>query len=154
MGRKLSPVMTESSKPDFSDFTALAAEACDLWQEHLSSYAQNPENRMHLMSFVEPQRQLLSRLFTDYTAMMQKARYDQPPKSAPSSKSDGSSADNAESAPFPTRTAATGAAPDDTALRLAQLAHRVAQLEQHIAELDKRLAQTGPRKNPRSRQTD
>ena len=125
--------MTESTKTSSPDLAALAAEACDLWQEHLAGYAGNPDARAAMMQMMEPQRQMLAGLFADYTTMMQNAGH------APQSSPHTPSTDASQTA---AGTATSGTASDDIALRMAQLAHRVAQLEKRCLELEKKLART------------
>ena len=60
-------VMTEE-KPDPSrDLQALAGEACDLWQEHLATYANDPKAKEELMRLLAPSRQL----FAEWASLMQ-----------------------------------------------------------------------------------
>ena len=140
---KLTRIMTSSSKPNYSDLTSLAAEACDLWQEHLSTIAQSPDAKATLMSMVEPQRQLFASLFADYAAMMQNARHDTTPQPRPSPhKPEGTSAFSSGAHDAAQGAESTDPASNDVTLRLAQLALRVAQLEQHIAGLEERLGQS------------
>ncbi|MDX2028767.1 MAG: hypothetical protein SFW62_09065 [Alphaproteobacteria bacterium] len=123
-----------------ADLTALAAEALDLWQEHLASYAADPKAKKEMMRLLEPSR----RLFADWATMMQHGPY-------------GTSASaSAKSAVAAARPEAARPASDDGALRLAQLAHRVAELEKRLAELESggagKAAKTGqPSAKPKSR---
>lgn len=130
--------MTTSSKTEIPDLTALAAEACDLWQEHLATYAQDPEAKAAMLRMMEPQRQLLSGLFADYATMVQNAQHGSHPSTP--------RAHTASDAPTSGPTAASSSS-DDIALRVAQLAHRVAYLEKHCAELEKRLGRYEHRRN-------
>jgi hypothetical protein len=122
-----------TQKPDLTDINKLAIEACDMWQEHLSTLASDPSARAELTRFLEPQR----RLFADWAAMMQQ----------------GGSHDAKRQTPNATETAPAAAAPSgvahgDDALRVAQLALRVAELEKRIAQLEKREPNTprGPQR--------
>ncbi|MDP9126688.1 MAG: hypothetical protein M3N08_00310 [Pseudomonadota bacterium] len=113
----------ESEKTTAPDLAALAAEALDLWQEHLALSASDPKAKAELMSLLEPSR----RLFADWTTMMQKGAYGTHPASAQSD------------APLrPSGAAPAGPSSDDGALRIAQLAHRVAELEKRLAKLESR----------------
>jgi hypothetical protein len=124
-----------TAKPDIPDINALAIEACDMWQEHLSTLANDPTARAELTRFLEPQR----RLFADWAAMMQQ----------------GGKHESHSAKPEPAKTAATpspappssagasasgGAAHGDDALRVAQLALRVAELEKRLAQLESKAA--------------
>lgn len=114
-----------SEKLPPADLQALAAEALDLWQEHLAMTASDPVAKTEIMKLLEPSR----RMFADWATMMQNGPYaaNASPKSA--------TANVIKDGP-----ASTGAASDDGALRIAQLAHRVAELEKRIAQLEARVA--------------
>lgn len=105
-----------------ADMTALAAELLDLWQEHLTAYAADPRAKAELMHFLEPQR----RLFAEWGALMQNG-FNGP------GFSQGYASGHQAPASQP---AATAAASDDSALRMAQLAHRVGELEKRLAEFE------------------
>ncbi|MDR3423591.1 MAG: hypothetical protein P4M13_00720 [Alphaproteobacteria bacterium] len=129
-----------TKQPDLSDINALAIEACDMWQEHLSTLASDPKAREELTRFLEPQR----RLFADWAAMMQQGGSygNSNAKAEPSSGE--SPADAASSAkPDPSVGAAAATASGDAAhgndpLRVAQLALRLAELEKRVAQLESR----------------
>jgi hypothetical protein len=135
-----------ADKPfDLSELTTLAAEACDLWQEHLAASASDPRAHAELVKMLEPQRQLFSTLFADYAAMMQNGKHAASPAAQPFTASTASAAATPHAAtPRPASAAATS---DDGALRLAQLAHRVADLERRVADLEQR--EPAPAKTPR-----
>ena len=112
--------------PSLPDFAALAAEACDLWQEQLSAVADNGVARAELMRLLEPSR----RLFADWAAMMQTSAHGDSPFTG------GRGAQAARSTATASRAAPPGAASDDGALRLAQLTHHVAELERRLVRLE------------------
>lgn len=135
------------------DFAALAAEACDMWQEHLATCASDPKAREELMRLLEPSR----RMFADWTTLVQNANhgYGAPPTSADSHASGPTApCGNGPNAAAATRAApardehdsgeagteTARMAPDDIIVRLAQLAHRMAErmaeLEQRVAKLE------------------
>lgn len=137
--------------PDFTDINALAIEACDMWQEHLSSLASDPAARADLTRFLEPQR----RLFADWAAMMQQGGIHAPPSSEkeeqPTSDEPAARADDAprptaaEPEPEPEPAADPVSVPPqsfaasvDDPLRVAQLALRLAELEKRVAQLESR----------------
>jgi hypothetical protein len=132
-------------KPQFPDLNALAIEACDMWQDHLSTLASDPNARAELTRYLEPQR----RLFADWAAMMQQgvAQATTPPQQGASHEShsakntEKSAADSAAS-PTSTTKASGGSAHGDDPLRAAQLALRVAELEKRIAQLESKLAES------------
>jgi len=110
--------------PDISppDLEALASEVCDLWQDYINALAGQSAAKADFVRLLEPQR----RLFADFMTMMQHGR-------------DGT-ASPASTAAKP-HAASAGAAPpagssDDSALRMAQLAHRVAELEKRLNRLE------------------
>jgi len=119
--------------PDFSDMNALALEACDMWQEHLSNFANNPDARSEMMRFLEPQR----RMFADWASLMQQGVYgtgnarSDTTKPEPAEQSASTEAESASAA-----TAQSSAAHGDDSLRLAQLALRLAELEKRVAQLE------------------
>jgi len=117
-----------TQKPDLADINKLAIEACDMWQEHLSTLASDPSARAELTRFLEPQR----RLFADWAAMMQQG-------GSHDAKRSTASTPNADATASPPPSAAPGGATHgDDSLRVAQLALRVAELEKRIAQLEKR----------------
>jgi hypothetical protein len=136
--------------PDLTDINALAIEACDMWQDHLSSLANDPTARAELTRFLEPQR----RLFADWAAMMQQGASHEPTRAKPAATAEGAA--KPESAPAPSAPATSvkqepgvntaAAAPSSSAaygddpLRAAQLALRVAELEKRIVQLESLLA--------------
>jgi len=132
--------MATTKPPDFPDINALAMEACDMWQEHLSSLANNPSARAELTRFLEPQR----RLFADWAAMMRQGGSNDPnraPETPAAAKNDARSESTAPAAgTAPSSTAAGGAAHGDDPLRVAQLALRLAELEKRVAELEQHAA--------------
>jgi hypothetical protein len=127
--------MTEK-KPDPPDINALALEACDMWQEHLSNLANDPSARAELTRFLEPQR----RLFADWAAMMQQggshgtSRAQEEPAAKPNN-------DVGPTSPAPAAPATPSgvAAHGDDPLRVAQLALRLAELEKRVAQLESRI---------------
>ena len=124
-----------SEKPLPSDLTALAAEALDLWQDHLATASSDPKAKAEMMKLLEPSRQM----FADWVSMMQHGAHatTATAKHAHTNASGGA-----------TRTEAARPASDDGALRIAQLAHRVAELEKRLAQLESRGASTAA-KTPR-----
>jgi hypothetical protein len=155
-----------AKQPDFTDLNALAIEACDMWQEHLSTFAKDPHARAELTRFLEPQR----RLFADWAAMMQQggkhesthethqaspepaasqpaAAQPAPPQS-PSQQQPHSSQPHASQATPP-----RGAAYGDDPLRTAQLALRVAELEKRLVQLERQLADASGRDVGTARRT-
>ncbi|HUY68436.1 MAG TPA: hypothetical protein VMV79_03955 [Alphaproteobacteria bacterium] len=138
----------EKNPPD-TDFDALAAEALDLWQEHLASYATDPKAKNELMRMMEPARQW----FADWAAMMQHGAYGANlfGKGAPAGGAGGGTAgahrgarqqggDRTGGAAGAARAASAGTAPGHGTFGVAQLARHVAELEKRVAELEKRLA--------------
>lgn len=121
--------MASSEKPP-ADLNALAAEALDLWQEHLAMAASDPAAKAEMMKLLEPSRQV----FADWATMMQAGPY----ANAASAKSATGHAAGKPSAAAQTAHGAEAARPasDDGALRIAQLAHRVAELEKRLAKLE------------------
>ena len=141
-----------AQQPDFSDLNKLAIEACDLWQEHLSSFAKDPAARAELTRFLEPQR----RMFADWVQMMRQAPASAPadrrpsagetpherPRPAPEPASSQPAADSVRNdarsdANLPP---SRGVEHGDDALRVAQLAYRVAELERRLAQLESKSA--------------
>lgn len=132
------------------DFAALASEACDMWQEHLATCANDPKAREELMRLLEPSR----RMFADWTTLVQNATHGHGARQ-PSPDSSGSgpaargsngqshaatpptAATNSEQDSAETGAEASRVAPDDIIVRLAQLAHRMAE---RMAELEQRVA--------------
>ncbi|MDE2030065.1 MAG: hypothetical protein KGI97_05815 [Alphaproteobacteria bacterium] len=133
-----------ASQPDFSDLNALAIEACDMWQEHLSTLANDPAARAELTRFLEPQR----RLFADWAAMMQKGAFHTGNKDA-TQQGGGQHDDSSQRSPHTGDAGGAGTAPanetappsrgddaGDDPLRVAQLAYRLAELEKRVAALE------------------
>jgi hypothetical protein len=128
--------MTETKTPNLTDINALAMEACDMWQEHLSSLANDPSARAELTRFLEPQR----RLFTDWAAMIRQGGVNEPDRASaePSARKDDAAPEPAASA----TAASASATPSGTAthrddpLRVAQLALNLAELEKRVAKLE------------------
>jgi hypothetical protein len=122
--------------PEFSDINALAMEACDMWQEHLSNLANNPTARAELTRFLEPQR----RLFADWASMMRQGGTDDPnrAKEDPSATKNSASPDPSAAGASASAAASGGTAHGDDPLRVAQLALRLAELEKRVAELESR----------------
>ncbi|HEU0118700.1 MAG TPA: hypothetical protein VFR09_08725 [Alphaproteobacteria bacterium] len=124
--------MTSEKASTSADINALASEVMDLWQEHLAVYASDPKAKVELMRLLEPQRQL----FADWASMMQNGFH----AGNAASSSGSTPAAGSETGPSSTNVS-DGAAPapasfDDSALRLAQLAHRVAELEKRLKQLE------------------
>ena len=115
-----------TQKTDFPDLNTLAIEACDMWQDHLSTLANDPAARAELTRFLEPQR----KLFADWAAMMQQGGAYEP------QRTQASASPQADPAAAPSG----GAAHGDDPLRVAQLALRVAELEKRIVQLEARAA--------------
>ena len=120
------------------DLTAMAAEACALWQDHLNAVATDPKAQAEMMRLMEPSRQM----FAGWAQMMQNA-----PHAATAPATAQSSADAARPAP-------AESASDDGGLRLAQLAYRVAELEKRLALLESRRERTAAKTPRASRQRD
>ncbi|MBV8061174.1 MAG: hypothetical protein JO253_06585 [Alphaproteobacteria bacterium] len=128
MTRRTTTDDTATNKTAPADLTGLAAEALALWQEHLAALSENPKAKADMAAWMEPSR----RLFADWAAMMQNTGHANP---------FGHPAGTNPFAPAPFGAAPSGAAPtaaasDDSALRIAQLAHRVAELERRIGQLE------------------
>lgn len=133
-----------ANKAHPTDIHSLAAEVMDLWQEHLSLYASDPDAKAELIKLLEPQRQL----FADWTAMMQNNVH-----GTGAAKTDSSARTQAAS-PTVASAGAASAAPafDDGALRVAQLAHRLAELEKRVSQLESQIV-AGAAKTSRRRKT-
>ena len=148
--------MSENAKPDHTQadatadatqkMAALASDVCTMWQEHLAAVAADPAAKAELAQMLEPQRQAMTKLFADYTAMMQHAPHvHQQPHAPASGGAQHAPHEGAKPAPASEPAAPShGAAPaaaasDDSALRMAQLAHRVAVLEERLARIETRL---------------
>ena len=134
------------------DLNTLAIEACDMWQEHLSNIANNPEIRSEFTKFLEPQR----RLFADWAKFMQNGfpaaanpASDNPepekplepekppePQSKPTTETDFSSNASSEQQSNFQNTAQSSSSHNSDSLRVAQLALRVAELERRLAQLE------------------
>jgi hypothetical protein len=128
--------MSDKQAP-FSELNQLAIEACDMWQEHLSTLASNPDARSELTRFLEPQR----RLFADWASMMRQEGTGKREQEKASKQEN----DTTKPAPVPEPTTAPaeaprGAAHGDDSLRVAQLALRVAELEKRLAKLESKPA--------------
>jgi hypothetical protein len=119
-----------------SDIQALAAEVVDLWQDHLSVLATDPQAKAELMQLMEPQR----RLFADWAAMMQNGMHATGASPNPGQSQSQPAAASQPVAESAARAEAAADAFDDSALRLAQLAHRTAQLENRVSELERSIA--------------
>ena len=129
------------------DLNALAIEACDMWQEHLSSLASDPTARADLTRLLEPQR----RMFADWATMMQKGGK---PEQHTSQRASASATPKPEPTPTaaaaPSATTSGSATSGDDPLRVAQLALRVAELEKRIARLEAAAAKpSAPRRTQR-----
>ena len=133
--------MTGEKLDPSRDLGMLANEACDLWQEHLSSYAADPKAKAELMHLLAPSR----RLFAEWAAMMQNGSYGTNVfgKNGPAGQAGGATAGtaggrkpDAASPHHASRAETAGPASDGSALELAQLADRVARLEERLAGLD------------------
>jgi hypothetical protein len=125
-----------TTKPEMPDINALAIEACDMWQEHLSTLANDPSARAELTRFLEPQR----RLFADWAAMMQQGGKNESQRAKPNAAS-ATPPSSAEAAP-PRPASSSGTTHGDDPLRVAQLALRVAELEKRLAQLESKTAST------------
>jgi hypothetical protein len=117
---------SEKSLP--TDLNALAAEALDLWQEHLAAASSDPIAKAEMMRLLEPSR----RLFADWAAMMQSGAHATGASAKPSHTASPNAPAKAHGAE------AVWPASDDGTLRIAQLAHRVAELEKRVAKLESR----------------
>lgn len=129
-----------TTKNDMPDINALAIEACDMWQEHLSNFANDPAAREQLTRFLEPQR----RLFADWAAMMQQGgSYGTGSEKTGSGPAEAQADESQSPGNAAAPAAATGGdAHGDDALRVAQLALRLAELERRVAELESSLSFT------------
>ncbi|MCL2473635.1 MAG: hypothetical protein FWF23_01850 [Alphaproteobacteria bacterium] len=127
-----------NQKPDLN---ALAIEACDMWQEHLSNIANNPEVRSEFTKFLEPQR----RLFADWAKFLQNgfkpadstndAVKPEEPQQQPTPETVNASA-NSEQPSAPQNPSQSSSPYDSDSLHVAQLALRVAELERRLAQLE------------------
>lgn len=129
-----------TKQPDFADINALAIEACDMWQEHLSTFANDPAARAELTRFLEPQR----RLFADWASMMQQGGlhgFTDAKTNAADHPTSARTEDAEQRAPSPS--SPSNNAHGDDALRVAQLALRVAELEKRLAQLESRFDAAG-----------
>src|SRR5262245_13994274 len=61
------PYMSKDGPPPDPDLNTVAAEALDLWQEHLAAYGASPQSKAQLLNLLEP----MSRLFAEWALMMQ-----------------------------------------------------------------------------------
>jgi hypothetical protein len=144
--------MSDAKPTSLPDMNALAAEVCDLWQEHLAAYTEDPAAKAELMRLMEPSL----RLFAGWTEKAQTAPHGA--GSSPDRKTDagragthgGSGNDNTQAGNAAHGPAAAGSASDDGALRLAQLAYRVAELEKRLARIES-TSTSSAAKSPRSR---
>jgi hypothetical protein len=131
--------MTGEKTDPAHDLEALANEACDLWQEHLASYAADPKTRSELMRLLEPSR----RLFAEWAVLMQHG-----PHAEFFGKS-GTGPSLAKSGPsggaVPPRPAAARAASDGGVVPVARLADIVAGFEKRLARIEH-----GSAKSPRA----
>jgi hypothetical protein len=123
-----------TTKPEMPDINALAIEACDMWQEHLSTLANDPSARAELTRFLEPQR----RLFADWAAMMQQGGKHESQRAKPNAAAPTPAAQSEGAAPRPAPP--SGSTHGDDPLRVAQLALRVAELEKRLAQLESKAA--------------
>jgi hypothetical protein len=133
--------MTEEKSGPSSDLQALAQEACDLWHEHLSSYANDPKAKAELMRLMAPSRQL----FAEWATLMQNGAYGAAnlsktttagEKSGGEAQATGFCKHQTTSGAEASRTEAVGRASDGNADQFAELADRVAKLEERLARLD------------------
>jgi hypothetical protein len=132
--------MVEEKSGPSSDLHALAREACDLWQEHLASYANDPKAKAELMRLLTPSRQL----FAEWATMMQNDLYGATifgKNGSPGEKggrevgADGGSNPGSTGSHAPgSETARPSSGGSD--IKLTQLADRVARLEERLARLD------------------
>lgn len=122
--------MTDPARPPFSsDLNALALEALDLWQEHLTHLANDPKAKQDLAQLMEPSR----RLFAEW---MQKVQTPAPETAdVQPADQDGNAPPSPAVEPAPVPVTA-----DDGTLRLAQLALHVADLERRVGKLESRRA--------------
>ncbi len=137
--------MTEKrAKP--SDLSALAVEACDIWQEQLSNFSKDPAMRAELTRFLEPQR----RLFADWAAMMQQRESDHAQtdlsgneKTSPTGH-EAPQTSTESTKPTVGEAAVTEAASihANDPFRVADLAIRLAEIERRVAKLE---SLVGPR---------
>jgi hypothetical protein len=142
-----------TTKPsDLSNLNALAIEACDMWQEHLSTFAKDPSARAELTRFLEPQR----RIFADWATMMQQGATQQGagPETArqETNGAQSKSTSDAASAAAPKSAAAAPGSTThgDDPLRVAQLALRVAELEKRLTQLEGILSSGPSRRTQRA----
>ena len=160
--------MTSEKSALSHDLDALAREACDLWQEHLASYAADPKARAELMRALEPSR----RLFAEWAFLMQHGSYGKGffgknaagsagrPSAETSSDSTEGRRSGSPGAVGPAGAAAARPAFDGRNDVMARLADHAAQLEKRVAELEEKMAGLGsgndveadtPLRTPRSR---
>jgi len=103
------------------DLKAVAAEALDLWQEHLAAYGASPQSKAELLNLLEP----MSRLFAEWAMMMQYNAH------AP-----GDSPFDPRNTRFAAGTGAARTASGDRTDDVPGLSRRVAELEKRIRELE------------------
>lgn len=120
---------TQESKTQNPDWSKLAQEALDLWQEHLAAYAADPAAKEALTQLATPPLDMARQMFAEWSGMMQHGKHESAHDTPPSGD-DGS------------QTAERGRAPSDDgrALDMAELASRVAELERQLAGLQSQLA--------------
>lgn len=114
-----------TAKP-YPEMNQLAAEALDLWQEHLATLAADPKAKSDLAHIMEPSR----RMFAEWMEKAQNGQHGFASFTPPTG--------HAGNGPATNGSAPVAAAPDDGALRIAQLALHVAELERRVAKLESR----------------
>ena len=137
--------MTDKKADPSQNLQTLAAEACDLWQEHLAAYATDPKAKAELMRLLEPSR----RLFAEWAGLMQHGLYGGSTFGKGSTGSKSGTAASAFGSHHGEAGSSAGAATarssfGDGALDVARLAARVAELENRLARLE-----PGAKKNTR-----
>lgn len=130
--------MTDENKSsETPDWNSLAKEALDLWQEHLSSYANDPAAKAELTKLVAP----MNRMFAEWSSMVQNVAHAATPSATPSSADAPRGAEPSGSAqPSGGAAASADAAPADGSDDMGDLGDRVADLERQLAELEAKLA--------------
>jgi hypothetical protein len=146
--------MNEDKPDPARDLAALAREACDLWQEHLASYANDARGKAELMRMMAPTH----RLFAEWATLMQNSAYGGifgkgGSSGAAGGKTSGTAGvgKSAAAGSAASRSEAAGPASDGSALELAELADRVARLEEQLARLEHSSAGKTPPSHPTSR---
>ena len=110
--------MTDKNPLNNPEWAALAQETLDLWQEHLQSYATDPQMKADLVKLVAP----MGQMFAQWASVMQNGAHG----STPDTSGGQQAAQDSDG----------GASGDGD---MSELADRVAELERQIDELEARL---------------